>query len=168
MSERIWFYVFDGNTCDCEFDAPVIVASTTPKSTELDFRLNLSIPDPEGLDGSATENQIASVLSLWPHLPKSLSFKNCHALLCYRDYAGTLLDLVFEDEPPKNFDEWTKIVIAMVSYYPEVARDVRLWSERRYRNQLGPPRIITSKHFQEIVTACAKLHRKWGELTVRV
>ncbi len=166
-SERVWFHVFDGDTRNCEFKAPVIIASTKPKSSILDFRLNLSVPNSEELDGSATGNQIASVLSLWPHIPATLSFKSCHALLCYRDYAGTLLDLAFEDDPPNNFDEWVKIVITMVSYYPEVARDVRQWSERRYRNQLGRPRIVTSKHFHELVAACADLYKIWGELTVK-
>lgn len=165
-SDRVWFYIFEGDTRSCKFEAPVIIASTIPKSSTLDFRLNLRVPDSSDLDSSATDNQIASVLSLWPHLPETLSFKNCHAILCYRDYAGTLLDLVFEDDPLKNFDEWVKIVITMVAYYPEVARDVRQWSERRYRNQLGRPRIVTSKHFHELVTACADLNKAWGKMTV--
>ena len=167
MSNYRWFSANADQVDLDDIDVPVIIYPTDPPSRVAEMRLNVVVPDNHHFDGSATSAQLGAVQAMWPQLPDTLGFAHCHALLCYRDYAGTLLDYVFKDDPPLNFDAWQQIVATMVSYYPPVAHDVRKWSERRYRNQLGSPRISQTKYFDELVSACAAFDRVWSSMITR-
>jgi hypothetical protein len=167
MKSYLWFAINDAGLLDSELDVPVVMIPPEPMGSEVTFRLNVKVPDGEELNGSATQAQLAAVRTMWPHLPQTLSFGSCHALLCYRDYAGALLDYAFGDEPPSTIHIWQKIVATMVSYHENVATDIRAWSERRYRNDLGPPKIKSTKYFQQILDACAELDQAWRMLSVK-
>ncbi|WP_151974282.1 hypothetical protein [Erythrobacter sp. EC-HK427] len=123
----------------------------------VDLQLNLSVPEAKPDDPEPSPAQIESVQRFFPHVPATISSRQAHAILCYRDYARAVAD---EVAPYMEFSRkgvLIQIIATLVSHDERIAKDVRSWAERRFIQHSGDPRIKTTKHFKNLASICAQV-----------
>ena len=82
-----------------------------------------------------------------------------HAILCYRDYARAVIDRVLPDVAASQQQLWLVIIATLVSHDERIAKDVRRWSEDRFHNARSDPRVVNTKHFNDLILICRELGR---------
>jgi hypothetical protein len=160
-----WFTVSPSGRVTGDTKVPVIMSYPDSKDREVEFQLNPSIPDPTDYDSPATPAQIKAVQDFWPHFPDNLTFTQCHATLCYRDYAIAFIDIFMPTREEKNYEMWLRIVATLVSHNEIVSKDVRRWSERRWRQSLDTARIKITKHYKDLCETCHQINNTMMEMS---
>ncbi|MBA3406036.1 MAG: hypothetical protein H0U13_15375 [Gemmatimonadaceae bacterium] len=125
----------------------------------VDLQLNVRTPDTPDDDPVASNRQVSAVNALFPHIPSDIGSMQAHALLCYRDYARTVVDRVLTDVRGTERDLWIVIIATLVSHDERVAKDIRRWSDDRFREARNDPRITTTKHFKDLMMICRHLEK---------
>lgn len=124
----------------------------------LQLQLNLRTPDKERYDSRPTERQLSAVSAIFPHVPPTISYSQAHAILCYRDYARAVVARVLPSRSIADRELWIVIIATLVSHDERIAKDVRRWSDDRFLEARSDPRIITTKHFKDLILICRDLN----------
>ena len=126
-----------------------------------DIQLNVKAPESPDDDPNPSEQQSDAVARIFPHIPReAISEQQAHALLCYRDYAKAVVERVIPDFTENDRQIWTIIIATLVSHDERVAKDVRKWSEDRFRLARSDDRIVTTKHFADLVVICRQIAKE--------
>ena len=125
----------------------------------VDLQLNVLTPEMPDDDPPATERQLAAVADIFPHIPPTISSMQAHAILCYRDYARAVIDRVLPDVAASQQELWLVIIATLVSHDERIAKDVRRWSGDRFHNARSDPRVVNTKHFNDLILICRELGR---------
>ncbi len=123
----------------------------------VDLQLNVQTPDTPDDDPPATDRQIAAVANLFPHISPTIGRMQAHAILCYRDYAWAVIDRVLPDVATSQKHLWVVIIATLVSHDERIARDIRRWSDDRFRYARSDPRVVNTKHFNDLIIICREL-----------
>ena len=95
-------------------------------------------------------------------MPANISDSQAHAILCYRDYAKAVVARVLPNNEAADRELWIVIIATLVSHDERIAKDVRRWSDDRFFEARSDPRIITTKHFKDLMRICHDLSQAFS------
>lgn len=126
----------------------------------VDLQLNVRVPETPDDDPEANQLQLEAIAALFPHIPPTIGFGQAHALLCYRDYARAVVDRVLPEQGRESRQMWIAVIATLVSHDDRIAKDICKWSDDRFRLARSDPKVIRTKHFNDLIIVCRDLAKQ--------
>lgn len=127
----------------------------------MDIYICPKVPEPTNHDFSGTERQLDAIKRLFPQIDIELTDSQCNALLSYRDYGAAVVERL---RITGMRETWIRIIATIVSWHEDIAQSVVKWSNDRFFDSRGEPRIRSTKFFDRICAECRAIEDDMARL----